>query len=501
MRLKIIAGNLAVVVLLGLSAYAFVLGELQTSLLAGLEARIASDREVVERSLRLSALEFVDLVTRRAGERQMRDVFGGLDVDSRRTRAYDAAEATAAWLADPARGERGGPDIVVIVDEAGKAIARNGARNVMFGVELSPQIAALAAALGDGVPRHDVWMEDQEKKVLLTAVAPIRADGGGILGALVVGYDLSNGMATSQGRMLGRDVAFVIEGKVYSSSLDGAAVRDLQGNLFGPGAVTTRAVLAGQVRSTQPFRALLAGSDYTGITARVPATPSHPVAFVVLGNRTAQLAAASAVQVILMLTVLGAVLVVLYGFIIGNAIMRPIEEIEEGVLAVINGQTDLRLETKSSELGGLAFRINQLMNVLTGTEEQTEDEQGRVSVAPSSAGWKDAAFSDANSAGGTAQGGGAAPGAPGADDPLEDPALAQRLAAEDETAYKARVFREYAAAKQALGESVANIPEDRFHQRLSGRGAALAQKHGCRLVRFQVETRGDQVLLRPVLIR
>ena len=38
-------------------------------------------------------------------------------------------------------------------------------------------------------------------------------------------------------------------------------------------------------------------------------------------------------------------------------------------------------------------------------------------------------------------------------------------------------------------------------QRLSGRATALAQKHGCRLVRFHVETRGDQVLLRPVLIR
>ena len=60
-------------------------------------------------------------MTQRAGERQLRDVFAGLDLVSRRTRAYDAAEATAAWLADPARGGRGRPDIVVIVDETGKA--------------------------------------------------------------------------------------------------------------------------------------------------------------------------------------------------------------------------------------------------------------------------------------------------------------------------------------------------------------------------------------------
>src|SRR5262245_51750651 len=140
MRLKIIAGNLAVVILLGLSAYLFVSGRLSSDVLGRLDAKIGSDRELFERSFRLSALEFLDLVSERAAERQVRDVFGGLDENSRRTRAYEAAEATAAWLSDPARGRRGGADIVVIVDETGKAIARNGARNVMFGQVLLPQI-------------------------------------------------------------------------------------------------------------------------------------------------------------------------------------------------------------------------------------------------------------------------------------------------------------------------------------------------------------------------
>jgi hypothetical protein len=63
------------------------------------------------------------------------------------------------------------------------------------------------------------------------------------------------------------------------------------------------------------------------------------------------------------------------------------------------------------------------------------------------------------------------------------------------------VYQEYVSAKQALGENVSNIPADRFHQRLSGRAEALVKKHGCRMVRFQVETRSDQVVLRPVLIR
>ena len=363
---------------------------------SALDGKISSDRELFTRSFRLSALEFVDLVTQRASERQVRDVFGGLDLDSRRTRAYDATEATAAWLADPARGGRGRPDIVVIVDETGKAIARDGARNVMFGKLLSPQLPALAAALSNGKPVHDVWIEEQEHKLLQTAIAPIRSDAGTTLGALIVGYDLSNGVARREGAMLERDIAFLTEGNVYSSSLEGSAARELRGFLFGPMAPSTNGVLGGQNAATQMWRATLDGHDYSGITARLPMTAAHPVAFAVLGNRTAQLGVLSVVNVILILTVLGAVLVILYGFVIGNAIMRPIEAIEEGMLAAINGRTDLRLETKSAELGGLAFRINQLLNVLTGTEEQTEDEQGRVSLAPSPNNWGDAAFNDAS---------------------------------------------------------------------------------------------------------
>jgi hypothetical protein len=497
MRLKIIAGNLAVVVLLGLAAYLFVSTQLRSQLLGRLENKLGSDRELFERSFRLSALEFLDLVTARASERQVRDVFAGLDLNSRRTRAYEAAEATAAWLADPARGRLGGPDIVVVVDETGKAIARNGARNVMFDQPLAPQIPALAQALNDGLPRHDVWTEQQEKKLLQTAVAPIRGETGSVLGALVVGYDLSNGVARREGQMLDRDVAFLVEGKVYSSSLDGGAVRDLREFLFGPKLSTTNGVLGGQSRSSGPWLGTFAADEYTGITARLPMAPSQPVAFAVLGNRTEQLEMVAVVNVILILMVLGAVLVVAYGFVIGNTIMRPIEEIEEGVLAVINGRTDTRLEVASPELGGLAFRINQLLNVFTGTAETTEDEQGRVSMAPSAADWKDAAFSDAAAPAATAAKGASS----NPDEPLEDPALAAKLGAEDEAAYSKRIYDEYVVAKQKLGENVSNIPQDRFLQRLSARGTALAQKHGCRLVRFHVETGNDQVVLRPVLIR
>lgn len=494
MRLKIVAGNLAVVVLSGLIAYVTITSQLRTARTNDLESVIDSDRQLFDRSYRLSSLEFESFVAGRAAQRQMTDIFAGLDLDSRRTRAYEAAEASRAWLGDPARGGHGAPDIVLVVDETGTVVARDGARNVMFGKALLPTIPALGAVLKTGSSRHDVWLEDEQKKLLQTAIAPIRAETGAVLGALIVGYDLSNGTAESEGKLLGRDIAFIVDGKVYSSSLDVSGARDLVSFLFGPAASNTSGVLASQNGTTQPWRVSLGGQDYTGLTARLPMATSVPVAFAILGNRTQAVQLANTANVILIMTALGALLVLAYGLAIATSIMRPIEAIEEGVLAVINGQTDLRLSTENPEVGGLAFRINQLLNVMTGTEEASEDEEGKLSVPPSEGHWKDAAFSDAQGKTGTT-------GSIDPDEVIDDPAVASQLAAEGDEAYNDRVYREYVRAKEQLGENVASIPKDRFTQRLKGRADALVQKHGCRMVRFQVSTVDAQVVLRPVLIR
>lgn len=498
MRLKIVAGNLAVVVLLGLAAYVIVSQQLKDSIVSELNTRVGNDRAVFERSYRLSAYEFLDLVSKRAADPQLSGVFSGLDVSSRRTRAYEAAEATQAWLADPARWSAGAPDLVVVTDETGAALARNGARNVMFGKKLAQDMPALKTALETGGAAHDSWLESQENKVLQIAVAAIRGGQGAVLGALVVGYDLSNGMATREAKLIGGDVAIVVEGNVYSSSLGGTKAKLLKDVLFGQQGQATSAVLSGAAAVSPVFTAQVGSTEYAALTAALPMSASHPVAFTVLGNRTEALAMVSSTNVIIIMTVLGALLVIAYGFFLGGSVMRQIERIEEDVLAVINGRTDLRLDTDSEDLGGLAYRINQLLNVFTGTEETGSEDSEGVSMPPSSAHWQGAAFAEGGGGGaGSAAGGGGAP----QDEVIDDPALAQQLAAEDEAAYGARIYGEYMAAKQALGENVSNIPQDRFLQRINARGAALAKKHGCRAVRFRVETFDNQVLLRPVLIR
>ena len=307
----------------------------------------------------------------------------------------------------------------------------------------------------------------------------------------MVGYDLSNGLATSEGELIGREVAFVWGDRVYSSSLDGSRPTELATNLFGASSAATVAARDGSTVSA-PFSVSLEGEDHIAVVGPLPSSSAH-VAMVVLGNRSAQIAKASSVSFILLLTGIGALIIAAYGFFMGSSILAPIAQIEEGVLQVMNGRTDYRLDIQSQDFGGLAYRINQLLNVLTRTEEV--DESG--AVAAGSSGWSDqsrdaSTVADPNASSAAAGGG---------DEAEADPEVAARLAAEPEDAYYTRVYTEYVAAKQAVGENVSNIPQDKFVQRLKANEQGLLKKHGCRLVRFQVQTRGTQVNLKPVIIR
>ncbi len=148
---------------------------------------------------------------------------------------------------------------------------------------------------------------------------------------------------------------------------------------------------------------------------------------------------------------LGVLIVIIGGWMLGNYITRPINLLEEGLLAILNGQQDKRFELEHSELGGLAFRIDQLLNQLMGIEEDTTDEQGRPSKAPSAADFREAMSVDRSTQGAIGDG------------QQVDPAQAQALAAEPAAQYYTRIYREYISAKKALGEQT-----DQDHHRAEG---------------------------------
>lgn len=482
MRLKIIAGNLIAVLVVGLVSYFYVKSELETGLRAELDAEISNDHELLARSWRLSALEFVEQARDRAATPQVRGAYGALDENSRRTRAHEQANNIAAWFQDPARGRGGAPDIVALTDETGRVLARNQDVNRMNGTQLIGEIPTLRRAI-EGHAVHDAWLKADENKLMQVAMAPVHNEEGGVIGVLLVGYDISNGLAQRESDVLGRDVAFVHGEAIYSSSLEQNIATPLQEKLFGELSSSTQGALGGAASS--PFSVEIGGSNYVGVVASLPETPSKQIAFAILGNQTEKMSMADTATIILIMMGVGLIFVLIYGFVIGGTFLKPLTDIEEGVLTVINGRTDYRIDIKSSEFGGLAYRINQLINVFTGVAET--DEGG--AIAGGGGGWDGAA------APATAGGGGGGGGAE------EDPGVAAELASEPEDAYHERIYQEYVAAKQAAGEDVSNIPKDRFIQRLQKNAANLTKKHSCKMVRFQVQTRGSQVILRPVIIR
>jgi hypothetical protein len=175
--------------------------------------------------------------------------------------------------------------------------------------------------------------------------------------------------------------------------------------------------------------------------------------------------------------------VVAAGWFLGNYISRPIASLEEGLLMILNGQTDKRFELDHAELGGLAFRIDQLLNQLMGVEEDNTDDEGRVSKAPTAANFGDALSVDKSGQHGAS--------AAGAD------VDAGRLAAEPADAYYARLYREYINAKKGLGEQVDHITDAAFKSRIQGMEQDAASKHG-RPVRYHVQSNGREVVLLAV---
>ena len=483
MRLKLIAGNLVIVLLVGVGSYLVVRTQLRAELSNQLEEGIGDDSELFARSWRANGARLAEGVSNRVASNSVRNVFTASGEAKRRGRAFEAAQDVSKWFQNPARGRRERPHIVAVIDETGRVIARDTDRNRMFGEPLLNQVPVLRAVLKRGASRSGVWQH--EDKLLQVGVAAVRNDQGGVVGALLVGYDLSNGFAKQEAALIGHDLLFIMPERIYSTSTP-VDVRDaLQGALYSsPLDSGTNAALQG--KPTLPWTATLAGDEYVGVTAALPMARGVDAGYVVLAHHGKHTALAGVATMSLWLTLLGLLGIAIYGFIIANNIMEPIEQMEDDILAVINGRGDVRLEVETAELGGLSYRVNQLINLFTGVAE--EDDEGRA--VTSSGGWEAVSAS------------GQEPGArPSSGGPIQsdDPGAAA-LVALPEGQYYARLYQDYVAAKQSVGEDVSDIPQERFVERIKGNAAHLVKKHGAQMVRFEVETIGGQVNLKPVVI-
>jgi hypothetical protein len=488
-RMKI--GLVAAIVLLAFTAgvYVVVTRELRESMEHAVETDVSRAQRMHGDVARLESMEFANLVAGLSHRPAVVGVFDKADENGRRQAAFEQCEKLNSFL------QTGGArkaDIVAILDSSGKVVARDLNVNAMYGEDLKAKYPAVGAAL-KGEPTKDIWT--MANRMTRVAVAPIVMPDGTLRGALLVGYVLTTRDAQAKHELLGTDVAYFHDGKVHTSSFvtegagdnakeDGNKTQALNQVLFGsPDAWGKQALQKGA--PTEIFHLTIDGREYAAVAA-----PLHGNAFdktsgvVTLESITDALDPVSAVGmkifgfgVLAILVALGAAMMTSLRFI------RPLDKIELGVAEIINGNIDYQFRPIGPDFEGLSNGLNVMLARLLGREEPNEDEPEEEQ--DETARWRSDQMLVEEGTG---------PGAA----PTPD---ANALAQEAEPVYFARIFNEYVAALKAQGKPTKGITVQAFTAKLRLIEGGLKQKwKGCRMVRFKVNTQGDQVTLKPIPI-
>jgi len=479
MRWKIIIVNAGIVVVVGLLTYVLLATSLNDVLTNQSERKreVAQALRAANAQLALDALRMERWLDSNASAPSVHATLAGGTADAR----SEAATAEANRLRDAAVSEplfaKMAPSLVLIVDAQGVAVGRNGSA-LMRGENVAAAYPSLAETLKTGRTASALWINHKRQEQMLASYAPLRGENGAVLGALVVGTPLNDERLTrtsdltSGHTLLLAAVSNAVEIVADSAAPAGVVAAANQANvtsatkqaLGSGGVVTVDLAGSGNLFGAVPLDGY-SGETRGVIIAAVPASLVDSVpgllwpVFAVSG--------------------LGLLLVVVGGTLLGNYISGPVSELEDGLLAIINGNSELRFQLEHDELGGLVFRINSLLNAMMGVAEDNTDEQGRPSQGPSARDFQEALAVDESSV---------------SEAGSVDPNVATSLAAENAEQYYRRLFDEYIAAKRQLGEPVEHITFEAFVGRIRASEAETSQKHG-KPVRYQVQLRGNAVVL------
>lgn len=470
MRIKVIAVNAVIVLMCGILSFAIVWQSIgsATGNPEALKRRAQQDAVGAASRLELEGLRMERWLAARAAEPAVREVSAKATPAARGDAATQACDA----VANAAKGAfEQAPSLVAVVDGAGRVLGRNGS-NLERGEDYGAQHPAFKDDLAKGESGSDVWSGVKGNQ-LVVSYAPV-IEGGKPVGALLMGVPLVDALSRTADAQGSAAIVLV-----------SAAGGDAQ--IVGQPAATPPDVTALVEAAKADVKGAVGASKVGAVTSNGRVLAVAPLGFGA-GKSVALVAVAPTSLVgdamgmampILLVTLLGLALVAAGGWLLGTYLDRPIAVLEEGLLAVLNGQHDKRIELEHAELGGLAFRINQLLNQLMGVEEDTTDSQGRVSNPPPAAALSRAVEVPSSPDLGAAAG--------------------ASLGAEPEAAYYTRLYGEYIAAKKALGEPTDHITDEAFKSRIQMMEREAQTKQGQK-VRYQVQSNGKEVSLLAVPI-
>jgi hypothetical protein len=480
MRIKIIAVNALIVVMVGLLSFLLVRSSVgaATSNKDQLTAGAQGDVNGAAGWVQLDGLRAERWLSAISSGPATVDALSKATASARGDAATRACDDLVSRMKNAPLFERNVPTLVALVDTSGRIVGRNNS-NLSRGDDLGASYAGLKASLSTGQSGSDVWYEHDR---YLASYAVVRDDQGKLIGALVIGRPLDDTLSRVSEATAGRPLVLVVpkgdEFQVVAHSAQSAPQLDESVNKTAKDTLTN-ALSHQQTDVVRDGDLLVAVAPLPGLedgkrallVAAAPASLIPDPAGLALMPTLGPLA-------------IGLVLVIVGGWLLGNYVTRPINMLEEGLLAILNGQADKRFELDHAELGGLAFRIDQLLNQLMGVEEDTTDDEGRVSRSPSTANFTDSLEVDDKRMTQSADG-------------AVDPDIVRRLAAEAPNLYYARIYQEYISAKRAIGEPTDHISEQAFAARIQSMEQDAAQKYG-RPVRYQVHARNKEVVLLAV---
>ena len=383
------------------------------------------------------------------------------------------------------------PDWFIVVDRAGVGVAKD-KDPAWFGpaqANVIQSFPALAGATSEGKPVRDIW--NVGGSLMVVAAIPVK-NGDQVLGAVVLGYRLTDGEAKRSKALVDAEVAyFVGEELSQSSSLTTQHERLVKKlvaseKLYDP--------------DRDPRKAMtveLSGQTYLAYSLTLTGYASAEGAgFVVLDNLDAALAKASeALWIIPVASALGFLLCLGMVLVFFQRFLAPFEEIDQGVMEILNGNLDYWFEIPGKEIPGtMSQNLNIMVCHLSGRPLPDEEEDGLVEGER----WAESRiFVDEID------------GSQFKEKPVDVAAVAAgevgdlapdvvRLVREDRETYQQRVFREYTEGLKQTGGALAGITFEKFIHGVTENAEALAQKYGCKQVRFLVEVDATEVRLKPI---
>lgn len=421
------------------------------------------------------------------------------------------------------------PDIIALVDKKGELIAMHEVPTVVpkqwlvqkddgkpaekpapdkagdKAADEAPEtiLPALNVVLRRKVVISDIW--NYGDKMLKVGVAPIidayvtveKTDPKykNIIGAIVIAYAQTSKSAQQDKALLGTEIAYYDGKRVMASSFTRGAGAGAEEDTTKAKALSELLESGKLGAKATKVRVTIDGDDYFAATVDIPrkATkelpppPEYPAitaGAVVLSPIVASPGAWTVKLFVIVLGV-GAFAIAMLGlYLAQRRLVAQIEQVENGVTDIINGNVDRTFRPVGEEVEGLSNGLNVMLARLLGRPEPGEedfDEEGNP-IIPGRVEFEE-----------SGEGGESAPAPAGA-----DPDLAA-LAQESEPDYYKRVYTEYLAAKRATGHPD-EVSFENFIAKLKVNEGKLRAQYQCRAVRFRVVTKDGKVSLKPVPI-